>query len=80
MVAGSRSVPSPDPMPLYWALRPEIGTRANVLSSGNTACLPDPPADILEIHVNAVRTGSSQWGLKIGGAVIDGSIEPELIL
>ena len=43
MVAGSRSVPSPWPAPLYWATRPETGTRANLLSSGNTACQTAPP-------------------------------------
>jgi len=43
MVAGSRSVTSPFPMPLYCAIRPETGTRANLLSSGHTACQIAPP-------------------------------------
>src|SRR6266853_1419600 len=36
IVTGSRSVPSPSGTPLYWAMSPETGTRANSLSNGRT--------------------------------------------
>jgi hypothetical protein len=74
MVAGSRSIPSPGPAPLYCAIRPQTGTRAKWLSKGSTACRTAPPT-LLEVHVDSVGTSRRQSGGKIGGTVIDRGVE-----
>jgi hypothetical protein len=43
MVAGRRFGPLAAPAVLYWEISPQTGTRANVLSSGNTVCQTAPP-------------------------------------
>src|SRR5262245_26944193 len=79
MVAGSRSAPSPGPAALYWATSPETGTRANLLSNGKHR-LPDRPADVLEVDVNALRAGRPQPVGEIGALVIDGRVEAKFVL
>src|SRR5208282_6117495 len=77
-VAGSRSVPSPSAGPLYWAIRPQTGTRELVEQWQHR--LPDRPADILEVNVDAVWRRSRQLGWKIGCTVIDRGVEAQFLL
>src|SRR5207302_8455163 len=77
MVAGSPSVPSPWPTPLYCAIRPQTRD-ARALVEQEQHRLPDRAADILEVHVDPVGTRRRQVGWKIGGTVIDCGVEAQV--
>src|SRR2546421_48522 len=75
MVAGSPSVPSPWPTPLYCAIRPQTRD-ARVLVEQGQHRLPDRAADILDVHVDPVGTRRRQVGGKIGGTAGSGWRRP----
>src|SRR6266571_7578023 len=79
MVAGSPSVPSPWPTPLYCAIRPQTRDARALVEQGQHR-LPDRAADILEVYVDPVGTRRRQVGGKIGGTVIDCGVEAQVVL
>ena len=62
-------------------LRDQAGDRdARKLVEQRQHRLPDRPADVLEVDIDAVRAGRRQLGGEIGVPVIDGGVEAKLVL
>src|SRR2546426_3568912 len=70
IVAGSRCVPSPFPTPLYCAIRTQTGTRANLLSNGNTACQIAPPTFSKYTSIPCGQA-AAMWAGKVDAQALD---------
>ena len=79
-------MPSPPLGPLYCAIRPQTGTRANLLSNGNTACQIAPPLreayralpDVAELELvetlAGLRPGTPDNAPLVGPGALDGLV------
>src|SRR6202022_1311954 len=76
--ARSRSEPSPGPRSIVLSDQAADRHARKIVKQGQYR-LPNRPADVLEIDVDAVRARGSELSWKIDGAVIDRRVEAELV-